>query len=162
MLGMHGTYEANMAMHEIDVLVAIGARFDDRVTVARSRTSVRNAKIIIHIDVDRASTSKKCASTYHRSSARSRACWRHAARDRDHPQVRMANAIQGWWTSINGWRTPDCLRYEQGQRARSNQYAVETMYKVTKDDDATFTSDVGQHQMSRRPAPSTCSTKPRR
>ncbi len=145
MLGMHGTYEANMAMHETDVLIAIGARFDDRVT-GKIALFCPNARII-HIDVDPASISKNV-----RVDVPVVGQVRSVLQDmlrvlKEHPRKPDAEHLKAWWDRINGWRKLDCLQYEQKGDAIKPQYAVEAMYKATKDTDFYLTSDVGQHQM---------------
>ena len=145
MLGMHGTYEANMAMHETDVLIAIGARFDDRVT-GKIAHFCPNARIV-HIDVDPASISKTV-----RVDVPIVGQVRSVLHDmlrvlKDHPRKPDAAKLNTWWERINGWRRMNCLSYEQGSGAIKPQYAVETLHKVTKDSDFYLTSDVGQHQM---------------
>jgi len=144
MLGMHGTYEANMAMHETDVLIAIGARFDDRVTgkIAQFCPHAR----IVHIDVDPASISKtvrvdvpivgQVKSVLHDMLKVMGA----------KPKINK-KALAQWWERINGWRAMDCMNYEHSDTTIKPQFAVETLHKVTKDMDFYLTSDVGQHQM---------------
>ena len=144
MLGMHGTYEANMAMHETDVLIAIGARFDDRVT-GKIAHFCPNAKIV-HVDVDPASISKNVrvdvpivgpVKQVLRDMAK---VWREDDRKLDE------KAIKQWWERIDGWRALDCLQYDRSSDKIKPQFAVETLYKVTGGD-LYLTSDVGQHQM---------------
>ena len=144
MLGMHGTYEANMAMHETDVLIAIGARFDDRVT-GKIAHFCPNAKIV-HVDVDPASISKNVrvdvpivgpVKQVLRDMIK---VWREDDRKLDD------KAIKQWWKRIDGWRKLDCLQYDRSSDKIKPQYAVETLYKVTGGD-LFLTSDVGQHQM---------------
>ena len=144
MLGMHGTYEANMAMHETDVLIAIGARFDDRVT-GKIEHFCPHAKIV-HIDVDPSSISKNVrvdvpvvgqVANVLRELVR---LWREqapAASDRP---------VADWWEKIDDWRRLDCLNYDRTSTKIKPQFAVETLYKVTNGD-LYLTSDVGQHQM---------------
>jgi acetolactate synthase-1/2/3 large subunit len=145
MLGMHGTYEANMAMHETDVLIAIGARFDDRVT-GKIASFCPNAKIV-HIDVDPASISKTV-----RVDVPIVGQVKSVLTD----MLRLMNelkcepnkaALAKWWERIGGWRDVKCLAYDQNDGSIKPQFAVETLYKVTKDSDFYLTSDVGQHQM---------------
>jgi acetolactate synthase-1/2/3 large subunit len=145
MLGMHGTYEANMAMHECDVLVAIGARFDDRVT-GKIAHFCPNAKII-HIDIDPSSISKNVKVDVPIVGPVKRVL---------HDMVKVAeeqkdrirhDVLANWWERIEGWRRMNCLRYERRTDVIKPQFAVETLYKLTKDDDFYLTSDVGQHQM---------------
>jgi acetolactate synthase-1/2/3 large subunit len=144
MLGMHGTYEANMAMHETDVLIAIGARFDDRVT-GKIAHFCPNARII-HVDVDPASISKTV-----RVDVPIVGQVKSVLKDMlkvlgDKPKLN-SKALSKWWERINGWRGMDCLRYEASSEVIKPQFAMETLHKVTKDMDFYLTSDVGQHQM---------------
>ncbi|MEE9492623.1 MAG: acetolactate synthase 3 large subunit [Gammaproteobacteria bacterium] len=145
MLGMHGTYEANMAMHHCDVLIAVGARFDDRV-VGNIDKFCPDAKII-HIDIDPASISKIVkvdvpivGSVGHVLSDMKDAL-EQTERKLD------AAAMQTWWKQIEEWRSKDCLQYDQeNSDVIKPQYVVETLYKVTNGE-SFVTSDVGQHQM---------------
>jgi acetolactate synthase-1/2/3 large subunit len=144
MLGMHGTYEANMAMHETDVLIAIGARFDDRVT-GKIAHFCPNAKIV-HVDVDPASISKNV-----RVDVPIVGPVRQVLRDmikvwREDDHKLDDKALKQWWERIDGWRKLDCLQYDRNSDKIKPQYAVETLYKVTGGD-LFLTSDVGQHQM---------------
>jgi acetolactate synthase-1/2/3 large subunit len=144
MLGMHGTYEANMAMHETDVLIAIGARFDDRVT-GKIAHFCPNAKIV-HVDVDPASISKNV-----RVDVPIVGPVRQVLRDmikvwREDDHKLDDKALKQWWERIDGWRKLDCLQYDRSSDKIKPQYAVETLYKVTGGD-LFLTSDVGQHQM---------------
>ena len=144
MLGMHGTYEANMAMHHCDVLVAVGARFDDRVT-GNIEKFCPNARIV-HIDIDPASISKNvkvdipivgCVDNV------LRAMLEELGSSKQQPDKA---ALDGWWQQINEWRSRECLKYDRDSELIKPQYVVETLYKVTHGD-AFVTSDVGQHQM---------------
>jgi len=145
MLGMHGTYEANMAMHECDVLLAIGARFDDRVTGDVSKFCP-HAKII-HVDVDPSSISK----TVH-VDVPIVGQVRHVLRDMTNV-LRASDrrpdkaAIETWWEQIGRWAATDCLSYDRESDVIKPQYVVEKLYELTKDRDTYVTSDVGQHQM---------------
>jgi acetolactate synthase-1/2/3 large subunit len=143
MLGMHGTYEANMAMHETDVLIAIGARFDDRVT-GKIAHFCPNAKII-HIDVDPASISKTVRVDVP-IVGQVKSVLQDMLKVIGDKSFKK-DALAQWWERIEGWRSMQCLRYEQGSELIKPQYAVETLHKVTKDSDFYLTSDVGQHQM---------------
>ncbi|SFM33876.1 acetolactate synthase, large subunit [Ectothiorhodospira mobilis] len=144
MLGMHGTYEANMAMHHADVLVAIGARFDDRVTgnVAKFCPNAR----IIHVDVDPASISKNVkvdVPIVGQVEPVLRAMLKEIrARDR-RPD---ADALEKWWKQIDEWRAMDCLKYDRASERIKPQAVIETLHRLTNGD-AFITSDVGQHQM---------------
>jgi acetolactate synthase-1/2/3 large subunit len=148
MLGMHGTYEANMAMHETDVLIAIGARFDDRVT-GKIEHFCPHAKII-HIDVDPSSISKNVRVDVPvvgqvRSVLEDMVrLWRELG-----PVPLPASAarpVAEWWDQIDEWRGLNCLHYDRTSNLIKPQFAVETLYKVTNGD-LYLTSDVGQHQM---------------
>jgi acetolactate synthase-1/2/3 large subunit len=144
MLGMHGTYEANMAMHECDVLLAVGARFDDRVT-GDLKQFCPNAKII-HIDIDPSSISKNVhvhipivGNTKQVLADLSNAITASK-------RVPDAKAIKSWWNQIKEWTSKDCLRYDRNSALIKPQYVIEKLYEVTGGD-AFITSDVGQHQM---------------
>ncbi len=144
MLGMHGTYEANMAMHHCDVLVAIGARFDDRVTGEIAQFCPK-AKII-HIDVDPSSIAKNVpvdipivGDVKHVLTDLSKAI--NASKVKPD-----AKALKAWWNEIKQWQSVDCLQYEQTDKVIKPQYVVEKVFEMTKGD-AFVVSDVGQHQM---------------
>ena len=145
MLGMHGTYEANMAMHECDVLIAIGARFDDRVT-GKVAHFCPNAKIV-HIDIDPSSISKNVKVDVPIVGPVKRVVHDMVKVLREQKAAIDKEALGRWWERIEGWRRVDCLRYDRNSERIKPQFAVETLYKVTKDDDFYLTSDVGQHQM---------------
>ncbi len=145
MLGMHGTYEANMAMHHCDVLIAIGARFDDRVT-GNIEKFCPNARII-HVDIDPASISKNvkvdipivgCVDNVLRAMLKELGSSKKREPD--------AEAVGEWWQQIEEWRSRNCLRYDRNSDLIKPQYVIETLYQVTGGD-AFVTSDVGQHQM---------------
>jgi acetolactate synthase-1/2/3 large subunit len=144
MLGMHGTYEANMAMHETDVLIAIGARFDDRVT-GKIEHFCPHAKII-HVDVDPASISKNVRVDIPIVGPVDSVLSDMARLVREHTRSPDADASADWWAQIEDWRAMNCLRYDRSSDKIKPQFAVETLYKVT-DGDLYLTSDVGQHQM---------------
>ena len=144
MLGMHGTYESNMAMHETDVLIAIGARFDDRVT-GKIEHFCPHAKII-HIDVDPSSISKTV-----RVDVPIVGPVQSVLRDllavlRAHKPAGEHLGLADWWAKIEEWRRMDCLHYDRHSAVIKPQLAVETLYKVTKGE-LYLCSDVGQHQM---------------
>jgi len=144
MLGMHGTYEANMAMHYCDVLIAVGARFDDRVT-GDLKQFCPNAQIV-HIDIDPSSISKNVpvhipiVGDVKSVLADMNALLHQADRTLD------ANAIKDWWKQIKEWQAVDCLRFNRNTDVIKPQYVVEKLYELTKGE-AYVTSDVGQHQM---------------
>jgi acetolactate synthase-1/2/3 large subunit len=145
MLGMHGTYEANMAMHECDVLLAIGARFDDRVT-GELEHFCPHARII-HIDVDPSSISKNVTvdvpivGDIKHVLADMLKVLRASERQPDH------EAVQSWWKQIERWQATDCLVYDRSTDVIKPQYVIEKLYDLTQDMDTYITSDVGQHQM---------------
>ena len=144
MLGMHGTYEANMGMHHCDVLIAIGARFDDRVT-GNLEKFCPEAKIV-HIDVDPASISKNVKVDIPIVG--------EVTQVLDAVNVLLAKtdgpsnkaAIEKWWAQINEWRSQECLKYNPESDFIKPQFVIEELHKVTNGD-AFITSDVGQHQM---------------
>jgi acetolactate synthase-1/2/3 large subunit len=144
MLGMHGTYEANMAMHETDMLIAIGVRFDDRVT-GKIEHFCPHAKII-HVDVDPASISKNVRVDIPIVGPVDSVLSEMARLVREHTRSPDADASADWWAQIEDWRAMNCLRYDRSSDKIKPQFAVETLYKVT-DGDLYLTSDVGQHQM---------------
>ncbi len=142
MLGMHGSYEANMAMHGCDVLIAVGARFDDRITGVLDKFCP-TAKII-HIDVDPSSISKNVKADVpivgDVKEVLTEIITQIKSDDLNLPD------ISAWWDQINEWRKKDSFSYKQGKDIIKPQYVVEELYKATKGD-AYITSDVGQHQM---------------
>ena len=146
MLGMHGTYEANMTMHNADVILCIGARFDDRVTNNPAKFCP-NAKVI-HIDIDPATISKTIMAHIPIVGAVEPVLQEMLV------QLKQMNvskpnpeAIAAWWSQINEWRKVHGLRYDAGTNGvMKPQQVVEAMYKVTNGE-AIITSDVGQHQM---------------
>lgn len=144
MLGMHGTYEANMGMHHCDVLIAIGARFDDRVTGALEKFCPE-AKII-HIDVDPASISKNVKVDVPIVGEVAPVLdAMNALLGKSAEQTNKA-ALEKWWVQIQEWRAQDCLKYDRDSEIIKPQFVVEELHKVTNGD-AFITSDVGQHQM---------------
>ncbi len=144
MLGMHGTYEANMAMHESDVIIAIGARFDDRVT-GKLEEFCPYAKII-HIDIDPSSISKTVKVDVPIVGEVTAVLREMIALIKNSSIVCDQKALDAWWSQINKWRDVDCLKYDYSEDIIKPQYVVEQLYEVTKGD-AFVTSDVGQHQM---------------
>ena len=145
MLGMHGTYEANLAMHDCDVMINIGARFDDRVTGRLDAFSPGSTKI--HVDIDPSSINKTVRSDIAIIGDAGHVLedmikiWKAGTR---RPE---AKALKRWWDQIEKWRAKDCLRYDQGDKVIKPQYAIDRLYQLTKDTDAFVTTDVGQHQM---------------
>ena len=142
MLGMHGTYEANMSMHHADVILAVGARFDDRVIGNPEHFAEENRKVI-HIDIDPSSISKRVKVDVPIVGSVS---------DVLDEMLKLIDgsfktdpAVADWWKQIDEWRGRDSLRYKQDEQIMP-QYVVEKLYEVTGGD-AFITSDVGQHQM---------------
>lgn len=143
MLGMHGTYEANLGMHHCDVLIAIGARFDDRVTGNIERFCPYAN--IIHIDIDPSSISKNITSAIPIVGD-----IKHVLQEINSlikkNKLKPEHDIGDWWTQIDQWRSADCLKYKHSDTVIKPQFVIETLHKVTKGE-AYVTSDVGQHQM---------------
>ncbi|MCC0034031.1 MAG: acetolactate synthase 3 large subunit [Hoeflea sp.] len=144
MLGMHGTYEANMAMHDCDVMVCIGARFDDRITGRLDAFSPNSKKI--HIDIDPSSINKIVRTDIgilgdvgHVLEDMVR-LWR-ASKKTDHSQ------LADWWTRIAKWKARNSLAYPVNNDVIMPQYAIQRLYELTKDRDTFITTEVGQHQM---------------
>ena len=146
MLGMHGMYESNMAMHDCDLMIAVGSRFDDRVTGRLNAFSPGSKKI--HIDIDPSSINKNvrvdvpligdCGNVLDALLA----AWRKAAPRAD------GGARKAWWRQIDQWRARDCLRYDSARKdVIKPQYALERLYALTQGRDPYITTEVGQHQM---------------
>jgi acetolactate synthase-1/2/3 large subunit len=144
MLGMHGTYEANMAMHHCDVLIAIGARFDDRVT-GHIEKFCPNAKII-HIDIDPASISKNVKVDVPIVGCVDNVLKVMLDEIKSNEVKPDAVALKDWWQQIDEWRSKDSLKYDRDSDNIKPQFVLETLYRLTEGD-AFVTSDVGQHQM---------------
>jgi acetolactate synthase-1/2/3 large subunit len=144
MLGMHGTYEANMAMHHCDVLIAIGARFDDRVT-GNIEKFCPTAKIV-HVDIDPASISKNVQVDVPIVGDVSNVLKQLIKQFKESGASLDKKAVAAWWKQIEEWRGEKCLSYEQDDKVIKPQFVVETLHKLTGGD-AFVTSDVGQHQM---------------
>ncbi|MHB2167529.1 acetolactate synthase 3 large subunit [Alsobacter sp. R-9] len=145
MLGMHGTYEANMTMHDCDVMICIGARFDDRITGRLDAFSPKSKKI--HVDIDPSSINKNVRADIgivgdcgHVLEDMVR-LWRSMS-----PQVDR-KALDAWWAQIDGWRARKSLSYVPSKEVIKPQYAVQRLYELTKDRDVYVTTEVGQHQM---------------
>ncbi len=145
MLGMHGTYEANLAMYNCDVMVAIGSRFDDRVTGKLDEFSPNSTKI--HIDIDPSSINKNVmvelgiVGDVGLVLEDMLAVWKEKSKKAD------AAALKSWWKKIGECRARDCLKYRQNGEVIKPQYAIERLYELTKDRDTYITTEVGQHQM---------------
>ena len=145
MLGMHGTYEANLAMYNCDVLINIGARFDDRITGKLAEFSPKSRKI--HIDIDPSSINKNVRVDLPIVGDARRALkglidvWQKTKPRTDQ------KALQAWWAQIDEWRGRNCLAYKQDAETIKPQYALERLYHHIKDRDHYITTEVGQHQM---------------
>ncbi len=144
MLGMHGTYEANMAMHGTDVLVAIGARFDDRIT-GHVEQFCPDAKII-HIDIDPSSISKNVRVDIPIVGSVDRVMQDMLKALKESKVKQNKDGLNDWWSQIEQWRSKNCLKYDRNSDLIKPQYALEVLHKVTNGD-AYVCSDVGQHQM---------------
>ncbi|MBS3916801.1 MAG: acetolactate synthase 3 catalytic subunit [Sulfuritalea sp.] len=145
MLGMHGTYEANMAMQHCDVLLAVGARFDDRV-IGNPANFAEMPRKIIHIDIDPSSISKRVKVDVPIVGDLPEVLddlSRLIAASGDRPDEK---AVKAWWVQIDEWRGKDCLKYDRKSKIIKPQHVIEKLYEVTKGE-AFVTSDVGQHQM---------------
>ncbi|MDP6120952.1 MAG: acetolactate synthase 3 large subunit [Rhodospirillales bacterium] len=145
MLGMHGTYEANLATHGCDVMINIGARFDDRITGRLTDFSPGSKKI--HVDIDPSSINKNVAvdigivgDVAHVIEDMIKV-WKSTQAKPD------GKALKRWWKEIDGWRGRDCLRYAHSDKVIKPQYAIQRLYEATKDGDVYITTEVGQHQM---------------
>jgi acetolactate synthase-1/2/3 large subunit len=145
MLGMHGTYEANLSMHDCDVMICIGARFDDRITGRLDAFSPGSKKI--HVDIDPSSINKNvkvdlpiigdCAHVLEDMVR----LWRSGAMQAD------KQALESWWQQIEKWRGRNSLAYRNSNQVIKPQYAISRLYELTKDRDTYITTEVGQHQM---------------
>jgi acetolactate synthase I/II/III large subunit len=145
MLGMHGTIEANMAMQHCDVLLAVGARFDDRV-VGNPKHFAKEARKVIHIDVDPSSISKRVRVDVPIVGEVAQVVdemIKLVQAGKEHPDQ---SALKAWWTQIELWRAQDCLKYDRESSLIKPQFVIEKLYEVTGGQ-AFITSDVGQHQM---------------
>ena len=145
MLGMHGTYEANLAMYHCDLMVCVAARFDDRVTGRLDAFSPHSKKI--HIDIDPSSINKSVrvdlpiiGDVKHVIGELLRV-WRSRRLQTDR------KALDKWWRQIEEWREVDCLKFKQAKEGIKPQYAIKRLYELTKDRDTYITTEVGQHQM---------------
>ena len=144
MLGMHGTYEANMAMHDCDVMLCVGARFDDRITGRLDAFSPNSRKI--HIDIDPSSINKNVRVDVPIIGDAGRILedlvrlWRATAKPNK-------AALKPWWTQIDIWRARDSLAYRPNEDVIMPQYAIQRLYELTRDRDVYVTTEVGQHQM---------------
>ncbi|MCV2366293.1 acetolactate synthase 3 catalytic subunit [Paucibacter sp. DJ1R-11] len=146
MLGMHGTYEANMTMQHCDVLLAVGARFDDRV-IGNPKHFAQVERKIIHVDIDPSSISKRVRVDIPIVGDVKDVLQELIFQIKEAQAKPDAASINAWWSQINEWRRRDCLVYKPSTEVIKPQMVVETLWNLTKDRDAYITSDVGQHQM---------------
>ncbi len=145
MLGMHGTYEANMAMNKCDLMINIGARFDDRITGKIDEFSPNSKKI--HVDIDPSSINKVISVDVGLAGDVA-----HVLEDAIKlwkSKVYKVNksSVKDWWKQIDKWRKTDSLHFEEDNDTIKPQYAIQRLYELTKDSDAFITTEVGQHQM---------------
>lgn len=145
MLGMHGTLEANMAMQDCDVLLAVGARFDDRV-IGNPAHFFQNPRKIIHIDVDPSSISKRVKVDVPIVGDVKSVLADMLELLAEMDKTPNETALKAWWSKIEDWRGKNCLGYDRNSVIIKPQYVIEKLWEVTKGD-AFVTSDVGQHQM---------------
>jgi acetolactate synthase I/II/III large subunit len=145
MLGMHGTYEANMAMQHSDVLIAIGARFDDRV-IGNTVHFASHPRKIIHIDIDPSVISKRVKVDVPIVGNLKEVLQEMTAQLKVAGPRKNGDKVAAWWEQINEWRKKDCLKYDEASQIVKPQYVVQKLYELTGGD-AFITSDVGQHQM---------------
>ena len=146
MLGMHGTYEANMTMQNCDVLLAVGARFDDRV-IGNPKHFASVERKIVHIDIDPSSISKRVKVDIPIVGDVKDVLQELISQIREAQAKPDVAALSQWWSQINEWRKRECLSYKNSSEVIKPQFVVEKLWELTKDSDAYITSDVGQHQM---------------
>ncbi|MBY0436980.1 MAG: acetolactate synthase 3 catalytic subunit [Burkholderiales bacterium] len=145
MLGMHGTYEANMAMQHCDVLLAVGARFDDRV-IGNPKHFHQEERRIVHIDIDPSSISKRVKVDVPIVGNVKDVLTDMLAQLASSQERPDAAALSAWWKQIEEWRSRDCLKYDKASAIIKPQSVIESLYRATEGN-AFVTSDVGQHQM---------------
>jgi acetolactate synthase-1/2/3 large subunit len=146
MLGMHGTYEANMTMQHCDVLLAVGARFDDRV-IGNPKHFAQVERKIIHVDIDPSSISKRVKVDIPIVGDVKEVLLELIAQIKEAQARPDADALGAWWNQVNEWRKRDCLAYRDSSEVIKPQAVVEKLWELTRGTDAYITSDVGQHQM---------------
>jgi acetolactate synthase-1/2/3 large subunit len=146
MLGMHGTYEANMTMQNCDVLLAVGARFDDRV-IGNPKHFASVERKIIHVDIDPSSISKRVRVDIPIVGDVKEVLQELITQLRDAPTRPDAEALSTWWNQVNDWRKRDCLAYKGSTEVIKPQFVVQKLAELTQGRDTYITSDVGQHQM---------------
>lgn len=146
MLGMHGTYEANMTMQNCDVLLAVGARFDDRV-IGNPKHFASVERKIIHVDIDPSSISKRVKVDIPIVGDVKDVLQELIAQIREAQTRPDAQALAAWWGQINEWRKRECLKYKHSDEVIKPQFVVEKLWEMTRGRETYITSDVGQHQM---------------
>ena len=146
MLGMHGTYEANMAMQHCDVLLAVGARFDDRV-IGNPQHFASVERKIVHVDIDPSSISKRVRVDVPIVGDVKDVLQELIAQLKEAQARPDATALAAWWGQIDDWRKRECLTYKRSSEVIKPQQVVQTLWELTKGRDTYITSDVGQHQM---------------
>ncbi len=146
MLGMHGTYEANMTMQHCDVLLAVGARFDDRV-IGNPKHFASVERKIIHVDIDPSSISKRVKVDIPIVGDVKDVLQELIVQVREAQARPDKAALNAWWAQVNEWRKRECLLYKPSTEVIKPQMVVDKLWQLTKDSDAYITSDVGQHQM---------------
>ena len=146
MLGMHGTYEANMTMQNADVVIAIGARFDDRV-IGNPKHFAQVERKIIHIDIDPSSISKRVKVDIPIVGDVKDVLQEMIAQIKESQLKPDANALATWWNQVNEWKKRECLKYKTSTEVIKPQAVVEKLAELTRGTEYYITSDVGQHQM---------------
>ena len=146
MLGMHGTYEANMTMQHCDVLLAVGARFDDRV-IGNPKHFASVERKIIHVDIDPSSISKRVKVDIPIVGDVKDVLQELITQIKEARALPDKAALNVWWAQVNEWRKRDCLLYKTSSEVIKPQMVVDKLWQLTKDRDTYITSDVGQHQM---------------
>ncbi|RTL31218.1 MAG: acetolactate synthase 3 catalytic subunit [Burkholderiales bacterium] len=146
MLGMHGTYEANMTMQNADVVIAVGARFDDRV-IGNPKHFAQVERKIIHIDIDPSSISKRVKVDIPIVGDVKDVLLEMIAQIKESPIKPDQNALANWWNQVNEWKKRDCLNYKKSTDVIKPQAVIEKLAELTRGTDYYVTSDVGQHQM---------------
>ncbi|HIV73406.1 MAG TPA: acetolactate synthase 3 catalytic subunit [Candidatus Aquabacterium excrementipullorum] len=146
MLGMHGTYEANMTMQNADVVIAVGARFDDRV-IGNPKHFAQVERKIIHIDIDPSSISKRVKVDIPIVGDVKDVLQELIAQIKESTQRPDQNALATWWNQVNEWKKRDCLKYKLSDEVIKPQFVIEKLTELTRGTDHYITSDVGQHQM---------------
>ena len=145
MLGMHGNYEANLAMNKCDLMINVGARFDDRVTGRLDAFSPDSVKF--HIDIDQSSINKNVKVDFHTNTDITMTLKEINSFIESNDIELEKKDYANWWGQINDWRKKECLHYEQGEEIIKPQHAISRLYDLTTQKDTFITTEVGQHQM---------------